>query len=86
MLGGPVPAGPPLFIEFVNTLHWYEGAPIELLGTRAELDAWLAEHGRAPVYSGNVRPAAAAVRRPVAAAGLGCGGVRHRRHPGRTRP
>jgi hypothetical protein len=27
-------AGPaqPLFVEFVNTLHWYEGGPVELLG------------------------------------------------------
>jgi predicted RNA-binding Zn ribbon-like protein len=33
----------PLFVEFVNTLHWYEGAPIELLGTEPELAAWLHE-------------------------------------------
>jgi predicted RNA-binding Zn ribbon-like protein len=38
-------AGQPLFVDFVNTLHWYEGAPIELLGTDAQLAAWLAEHG-----------------------------------------
>ena len=35
--------GQPLFVDFVNTLHWYEGAPIELLGTEAELAGWLAE-------------------------------------------
>src|SRR6266536_3270304 len=35
----------PLFVEFVNTLHWYEGAPIELLGDPAALAAWLAEQG-----------------------------------------
>jgi predicted RNA-binding Zn ribbon-like protein len=36
--------GQPLFVDFVNTLHWYEGAPIELIGTDADLAAWLAEH------------------------------------------
>src|SRR5215468_9927710 len=45
-LGEPVVAGDqPLFVEFVNTLHWYEGAPIELIGAEAELAAWVAEHG-----------------------------------------
>jgi predicted RNA-binding Zn ribbon-like protein len=38
-------AGQPLFVDFVNTLHWSEGAPIELIGTDAQLAAWLAEHG-----------------------------------------
>jgi predicted RNA-binding Zn ribbon-like protein len=33
----------PLFVEFVNTLHWYEGQPIELFANRASLNAWLAE-------------------------------------------
>jgi predicted RNA-binding Zn ribbon-like protein len=37
----PGPDGQPLFVEFVNTLHWYEGAPIELLGTESELADWL---------------------------------------------
>src|SRR5690348_11276803 len=37
--------GQPLFVEFVNTLHWYEGAPIELIGTEGELTEWLLEHG-----------------------------------------
>jgi predicted RNA-binding Zn ribbon-like protein len=37
--------GQPLFVEFVNTLHWYEGLPIELIGTPADFAAWLAEHG-----------------------------------------
>ena len=36
--------GQPLFVDFVNTLHWYEGVPIELIGTDADLAAWLAEH------------------------------------------
>jgi predicted RNA-binding Zn ribbon-like protein len=35
----------PLFIEFVNTLHWYEGIPIELIGNDADFGAWLVEHG-----------------------------------------
>jgi predicted RNA-binding Zn ribbon-like protein len=32
-------------VEFVNTLHWYEGVPIELIGTEAEFAAWLLERG-----------------------------------------
>jgi predicted RNA-binding Zn ribbon-like protein len=36
--------GQPLFVEFVNTLHWYEGAPIELIGSEAEFAAWLTEY------------------------------------------
>jgi predicted RNA-binding Zn ribbon-like protein len=39
----PGPDGQPLFVEFVNTLHWYEGAPIELIGTDAEFADWLLE-------------------------------------------
>ena len=35
----------PLFVEFVNTLHWYEGAPIELIGGESDFAAWLLEHG-----------------------------------------
>ena len=35
----------PLFLDFVNTLHWYEGAPIELIGTDADLATWLDERG-----------------------------------------
>jgi predicted RNA-binding Zn ribbon-like protein len=41
----PNAEGQPLFVEFVNTLHWYEGAPIELIGTESEFAAWLREHG-----------------------------------------
>lgn len=41
----PNPDGQPLFVEFVNTLHWYEGTPIELIGTEGEFAAWLIEHG-----------------------------------------
>jgi predicted RNA-binding Zn ribbon-like protein len=37
--------GQPLFVEFVNTLHWYEGAPIELIGSESDFAAWLLEHG-----------------------------------------
>jgi predicted RNA-binding Zn ribbon-like protein len=42
---GPNADGQPLFVEFVNTLHWYEGAPIELIGTESEFADWLLEHG-----------------------------------------
>jgi len=41
----PRPDGQPLFVEFVNTLHWYEGAPIELIGTESDLAAWSIQHG-----------------------------------------
>ena len=41
----PTTEGQPLFVEFVNTLHWYEGAPIELIGTESDFAAWLLEHG-----------------------------------------
>jgi predicted RNA-binding Zn ribbon-like protein len=34
----------PLFVEFVNTLHWYAGAPIELIGNESDFAAWLLEH------------------------------------------
>jgi len=40
--------GQPLFVDFVNTLHWYEGAPIELIGTHAEFAAWLSDHALPP--------------------------------------
>jgi predicted RNA-binding Zn ribbon-like protein len=43
----PGPDGQPLFVEFVNTLHWYEGTPIELVGTESDFAAWLVEHGLA---------------------------------------
>jgi predicted RNA-binding Zn ribbon-like protein len=41
----PSPDGQPLFVEFVNTLHWYEGTPIELIGSESDFAAWLLEHG-----------------------------------------
>jgi|tagenome__1003787_1003787.scaffolds.fasta_scaffold20494572_2 predicted RNA-binding Zn ribbon-like protein len=41
--------GQPLFVEFVNTLHWYEGLPVELIGTDADFAAWLTEHAL-PTY------------------------------------
>jgi predicted RNA-binding Zn ribbon-like protein len=45
----PGPDAQPLFVEFVNTLHWYEGAAIELIGTEGEFAAWSIEHGL-PAY------------------------------------
>jgi predicted RNA-binding Zn ribbon-like protein len=41
----PSADGQPLFVEFVNTLHWYEGAPIELISSESDLATWLLEHG-----------------------------------------
>jgi predicted RNA-binding Zn ribbon-like protein len=41
----PNAEGQPLFVEFVNTLHWYQGAPIELIGSESEFAAWLLERG-----------------------------------------
>jgi predicted RNA-binding Zn ribbon-like protein len=32
-------------VEFVNTLHWYEGAPIELISTESDFAAWLMDRG-----------------------------------------
>src|SRR5262245_17480436 len=40
---GPTGTAQPLFVDFVNTLHWDEGEPIELIGTPAELAAWLGD-------------------------------------------
>ena len=39
----PSPDGQPLFVAFVNTLHWYEGAPVELIGSESDFAVWLAE-------------------------------------------
>ena len=39
------PDAQPLFVDFVNTLHWYEGVPIELIGDLPGANAWLAENG-----------------------------------------
>jgi len=45
-LGEPWPAhDQPFFLDFVNTLHWDDGAPVELIGTDADLATWLAELG-----------------------------------------
>jgi hypothetical protein len=41
----PDPEAQPLFVEFVNTLHWYEGAPVELIGSESDFAVWLLEHG-----------------------------------------
>ena len=38
----------PLFIEFVNSLHWYEAQPIEMLGDLGALNTWLVEQHLAP--------------------------------------
>jgi len=43
-LGESANGAQPLFVEFVNTLHWFDGAPVELLGDEPALSAWLAEH------------------------------------------
>jgi predicted RNA-binding Zn ribbon-like protein len=45
-------AAQPLFVDFVNTLHWYEGVPIELIGTEADLAAWLAQHALPELAAG----------------------------------
>jgi predicted RNA-binding Zn ribbon-like protein len=44
MLKEPAGATQPLFVDFVNTLHWYEGAPVELIGDETALAGWLAAH------------------------------------------
>jgi predicted RNA-binding Zn ribbon-like protein len=40
--------GQPLFVEFVNTLHWYEGAPVELIGSEDAFAEWLTEYQLPP--------------------------------------
>jgi predicted RNA-binding Zn ribbon-like protein len=55
------PTGPerqPLFLEFVNTLHWDEGEPIEMIGDQAGLAEWLAEQ-RLPTVALQGQPGAA---------------------------
>ena len=51
MLTEDQPAAQPLFVDFVNTLHWYEGVPIELIGNATDLAVWLGEHAL-PTASG----------------------------------
>src|SRR5918911_4206510 len=48
--GRPAADGQPLFVAFVNSLHWDQGAPIELIGSDAQLAAWLAEQGLAALH------------------------------------
>src|SRR5256885_1479239 len=58
----PGAAWQPLFVDFVNTLHWYEGTPIELIGTDAEFTEWLAERGLGARDSAGWLPAAHQLR------------------------
>src|SRR5262245_4787434 len=62
--GGPAQ---PLFVEFVNTLHWYEGGPVEALGDEAALAGWLAEHDLPAPAPGATLPALLALREHVRA-------------------
>lgn len=39
------PGGQPLFVEFVNTLHWYQDTPVELIGSESDFATWLLEQG-----------------------------------------
>src|SRR4051794_38630566 len=56
-------AAQPLFVDFVNTLHWYEGVPVELLGSDADLHTWVAEqHLPTPADLGAARPALLVLR------------------------
>jgi predicted RNA-binding Zn ribbon-like protein len=48
-------ADQPLFVDFVNTRHAYEGVTYESIGTEGELSEWLAEHDLpAPYPAGRV--------------------------------
>jgi predicted RNA-binding Zn ribbon-like protein len=60
--GAAAAGGQPLFVEFINTLHWYEGAPIELIGTEADFAAWLAEHALPAAHLAGSLPAAHRLR------------------------
>src|ERR1700730_9981999 len=57
-------AGPaqPLFVDFVNTLHWYEGEPIELIGNQADLAVWLAQYALPSSATSTALPALLALR------------------------
>src|SRR5947209_3370080 len=59
--------GPPLFLEFVNTLHWYEGVPIELIGNQTDHAAWLTERGLPAHHLADCLPAVHALRAHVRA-------------------
>jgi predicted RNA-binding Zn ribbon-like protein len=61
-------AAQPLFVDFVNTLHWYEGLPIELIGTPADLAHWLAEYALPAVAPATGLPALLALRAHARAA------------------
>jgi predicted RNA-binding Zn ribbon-like protein len=52
----------PLFVEFVNTLHWYLGAPVEALGDEGALAGWLADHDLPAPAPGVTLPALRALR------------------------
>ena len=62
MLTEAAGAAQPLFVDFVNTLHWYEGAPVELLGDEAALAAWLAGHALPAEAPAATLPALRALR------------------------
>ena len=68
MLAEPAELGQPLFVDFVNTLHWYEGVPIELIGTDPDLAAWLAERGLPAQHLHGCLPALHALRAHARAA------------------
>jgi predicted RNA-binding Zn ribbon-like protein len=60
--GAPGAGGQPLFVDFVNTLHWYEGVPVELIGSPADLATWLDEHHLPAAAPAAALPALLALR------------------------
>jgi len=50
-------ADQPLFVDFVNTQHAYEGVTYESIGTGDELSEWLAEHDLPALYPASRLPA-----------------------------
>src|SRR3954467_15654714 len=61
----PRPDGQPLFVEFVNTLHWYQDAPVELIGTESDFATWLDEHGLAADALSGCLPQIHRLREPL---------------------
>ena len=53
---GPAGVDQPLFVDFVNTRHAYDGVTYESIGTDGELSEWLAEHGLPAPYPSSRLP------------------------------
>ena len=53
----PASVDQPLFVDFVNTRHAYDGVTYESIGTDGELSEWLGEHDLPAPYTASRLPA-----------------------------